>query len=49
MKKAKPIIWGLTIIAFGVLFGGHALGLFNFDIFLRDGGLCLSSFRVQLV
>ena len=35
MKKAKPIIWGLTIIAFGVLFGGHALGLFNFDIFFE--------------
>lgn len=36
MKKLKPIIWGVTIIALGVLFGGSALGLFNFNIFF-DG------------
>ncbi len=36
MKQARPIIWGLAIIALGVVFGGNALGLFNFDIFF-DG------------
>ena len=36
MKQFKAIIWGLAIIALGVIFGGHALGLFNFNIFF-DG------------
>lgn len=36
MKQLKPIIWGLAIIALGVIFGGNALGLFNFDVFF-DG------------
>lgn len=36
MKQAKPIIWGIAIIALGIIFGGHALGLFSLDIFF-DG------------
>lgn len=36
MKQIKPIIWGVAIITLGVIFGGNALGLFNFDIFF-DG------------
>lgn len=36
MKKISPIVWGLAIIALGVIFGGNALGWFNFDIFF-DG------------
>ncbi len=36
MKRIKPIIWGLAIIALGVIFGGNAIGLFNIDIFF-DG------------
>lgn len=36
MKKIKPIIWGIAIIALGVIFGGNAIGLFNFDVFF-DG------------
>ncbi|MBR3319926.1 hypothetical protein IKG20_01330 [Candidatus Saccharibacteria bacterium] len=36
MKQAKSIIWGVAILALGVLFGGKALGLFTFDIFF-DG------------
>lgn len=36
MKKAKPIIWGIAIIALGVIFGGNAIGLFNFNVFF-DG------------
>lgn len=36
MKQLKPIIWGIAIIALGVIFGGNALGLFNLDIFF-DG------------
>lgn len=35
MKQAKSIIWGLAILALGVLFGGKALGLFNFDVFFE--------------
>ncbi|MBQ3293467.1 hypothetical protein IJG93_04235 [Candidatus Saccharibacteria bacterium] len=36
MKKVKPIIWGVAIIALGVIFGGNAIGLFNFNVFF-DG------------
>ena len=36
MKQMKPIIWGVAIIALGVIFGLNALGLFTFDIFF-DG------------
>ena len=36
MTKAKPIIWGIAIIALGIIFGGNALGLFSLDIFF-DG------------
>ena len=35
MKQIKPIIWGMAIIALGVIFGGNALGLFNIDIFFK--------------
>ena len=35
MKKTTPVIWGLAIIALGVIFGGNALGLFNIDIFFK--------------
>lgn len=36
MKKVRPIVWGIAVIALGVIFGGNALGLFDFDIFF-DG------------
>ncbi len=36
MKQLKPIIWGIAIIALGIIFGGHALGLFELNIFF-DG------------
>ena len=36
MKQAKPIIWGIAIIALGLIFGGNALGLFELNIFF-DG------------
>ena len=36
MKQIKPIIWGIAIIALGVIFGGNALGLFNLNVFF-DG------------
>ncbi|MBQ3440883.1 hypothetical protein IJG27_01055 [Candidatus Saccharibacteria bacterium] len=35
MKNVKPIIWGIAIIALGVIFGGNAIGLFNIDIFFK--------------
>lgn len=35
-KKVRAIVWGLAIIALGVIFGGNALNLFNFNIFF-DG------------
>ena len=36
MKLFRSIIWGVAIIALGVIFGGNALGWFNIDIFF-DG------------
>ena len=36
MKQIKPIIWGVAIIALGLIFGLNALGLFNINIFF-DG------------
>ena len=36
MKQARHIIWGIAIVALGVIFGGNAIGLFNFDVFF-DG------------
>jgi len=36
MKQIKPVVWGVAIIALGVIFGGNALGLFNFEVFF-DG------------
>ncbi len=35
MKQIKPLIWGIAIIALGVILGGNALGLFSFDIFFE--------------
>ena len=35
MKKAKPIIWGIAIIALGVILIGKAVGWFDFDIFFK--------------
>lgn len=35
MKRIKPIVWGVATIALGVVFGGNALGLFNFNIFFE--------------
>ena len=36
MKQIKPIVWGIAIIALGIMFGGNALGLFDINIFF-DG------------
>ena len=36
MKQLRAIIWGIAIVALGVIFGGNALGLFNLNIFF-DG------------
>ena len=36
MKQIRPIVWGIAIIALGVIFGGNALGLFSLNIFF-DG------------
>ena len=35
MNKVKAIIWGVAIIALGVILGGNALGAFNIDIFFK--------------
>ena len=35
MKKARTIIWGVAIIALGVIFAGKAIGWFDFDIFFK--------------
>ena len=36
MKQVRPIVWGIAIIALGVIFGGNAMGWFNLNIFF-DG------------
>ena len=36
MKQLRTIIWGIAIITLGIIFGGNALGLFNFNVFF-DG------------
>lgn len=36
MNKTKSIIWGVAIMALGVIFGGNAMGLFSLNIFF-DG------------
>lgn len=36
MKKVGPVIWGIAIIALGIIFGGNAIGLFNINVFF-DG------------
>lgn len=36
MKKVSTIMWGLILIAIGVILGGNALGLFSIDVFF-DG------------
>ena len=35
MKQFRSIIWGIAIIALGVIFGGNALGLFDINIFFK--------------
>ena len=36
MKKFRNILWGLTLILIGLIFGGNALGITNIDLFF-DG------------
>ena len=36
MRNIKPIIWGIAIIALGLIFGGNALGIFTLNVFF-DG------------
>ncbi len=36
MKQIKPIVWGIAIIALGIIFGANALGLFTLNVFF-DG------------
>jgi len=35
MKKLSAVMWGLALIAVGVILGGNALGLFNIDLFFK--------------
>lgn len=35
MKQLRTIIWGIAIVALGVIFGGNALGLFNINVFFN--------------
>ena len=35
MKQLRAIIWGIAIVALGVIFGCNALGLFNINIFFE--------------
>ena len=36
MKRSKDIIWGLVLVALGIIWGGNALDLFKVDVFF-DG------------
>ena len=36
MKQIKSTVWGIAIIALGIIFGGNALGLFDINVFF-DG------------
>lgn len=35
MKKVSSIIWGLVLVALGVILGGNALGWFNINVFFN--------------
>ena len=35
MKKVSAIMWGLVLVALGVILGGNALGWFDIDIFFK--------------
>lgn len=35
MKNLSKIMWGLALIAIGVILGGNALGIFNVNIFFK--------------
>lgn len=35
MKKSTKIIWGIALIAIGVILAGNAAGLFNIDLFFK--------------
>lgn len=35
MKKASAIMWGLVLVALGVILGGNALGWFDINIFFK--------------
>lgn len=35
MKKTSKIMWGIVLIAIGIIFGGKALGLYDIDIFFK--------------
>ena len=35
MKQIRAIVWGITIITLGVIFGGTALGLFDINVFFN--------------
>lgn len=35
MKQLRAIIWGIAIVALGVIFGGNALGVFNINVFFE--------------
>ena len=36
MKKISSVVWGLVLVAIGVILGGNALGIFNVNVFF-DG------------
>lgn len=47
MKNISRIIWGVVLVVVGVLFALNALDIADVDVFLTDGGRCLSLFRAQ--
>jgi len=44
MKKFGNVLWGIVLIAIGIIFGLNALGILTY--FLKGGGHCLLLYLV---
>ena len=39
-KNYSKLLWGLVVLAVGVIFTGNVLELWYIDVFFQVGGLC---------
>ena len=49
MKNIHSIMWGLVLVALGVILGGNAMGWFNIDVFFDGWWALFILFHVRLV